>query len=106
VGGPGAVGTAGGDADELRVRRLLGRGLRVRLYLVLVYLSSPIDLVPDLVPDVVPVIGYADDAVIVAFVLRSVVRRADPGALRRYRPGSLGGLAAVHRLAGVPPPAV
>jgi uncharacterized membrane protein YkvA (DUF1232 family) len=73
---------------------------------VLVYLSSPIDLVPDLVPDVVPVIGYADDAVIVAFVLRSVVRRADPGALRRYRPGSLGGLAAVHRLAGVPPPAV
>jgi uncharacterized membrane protein YkvA (DUF1232 family) len=94
--------------DVLRlVRRLaadptLPRGLRVRLVLLLVYLASPIDLIPD----VVPVIGYADDAVIVALVLRSVVRRAGPGALQRHWPGSPGGLAAVHRLAGVRPPAV
>ncbi len=93
--------------DVLRlVRRLaadptLPRGLRVRLVLLLVYLASPIDLIPD----VVPVIGYADDAVIVALVLRSVVRRAGPDALQRHWPGSPGGLAAVHRLAGVGPPA-
>ncbi|MFH8680954.1 YkvA family protein [Streptomyces lydicus] len=31
---------------------------------------------PRPVPDFLPVIGYADDAIIVAFVLRSVVRRA------------------------------
>ena len=30
----------------------------------------------DLIPDFIPVIGYADDAVIVTAVLRSVVRRA------------------------------
>ena len=63
-----------GKSDALRlvpdlvrlIRRLaadatLGIGLRVRLVLLLVYLASPIDLVPDFVP----VIGYADDAVIV-----------------------------------------
>lgn len=92
--------------DVLRlVRRLaadpaLPRGLRVRLVLLLVYLASPVDLIPD----VVPVIGYADDAVIVAVVLRSVVRRAGTGALQRHWPGSPGGLAAVYRLAGVSPP--
>lgn len=47
-----------------------------------------------------------DDAGTVALGLRSVVRRAGPGALQRHWPGSPGGLAAVHRLAGVRPPAV
>lgn len=92
--------------DVLRLLRRLAadptlpRGVRIRLVLLLVYLASPIDLIPD----VVPVIGYADDAVLVALVLRSVIRRAGPDALARHRPGSPGGLAAVHRLAAVRPP--
>ncbi|MFI5693712.1 YkvA family protein [Kribbella sp. NPDC051586] len=57
----------------------------------------------DLVPDFIPVIGYADDAVIVAFALRSVTRSAGPAALDRHWPGSSEGLAAVRRLAGLPP---
>ena len=56
----------------------------------------------DLVPDVVPVIGYADDAVAVALVLRSVVRVAGPEALERHWPGTPEGLAALLRLVGVP----
>ena len=41
------------------------RGIRIRLALLLVYLALPFDLIPDFVP----VLGYADDAVIVALVL-------------------------------------
>ncbi|KQP26404.1 YkvA family protein [Aeromicrobium sp. Leaf272] len=75
----------------------LPRGVRVRLGALLVYLALPIDLVPD----VIPVVGYADDVVVVALVLRSVVRHAGPDAIERHWPGSDAGLAAVLRLAGV-----
>ena len=83
---------------RLAADRSLPRGVRMRLWLLLGYLLSPIDLVPD----VVPVLGYADDVVVVAWVLRSVVRRAGSGALARHWPGEAAGLAVVHRLAGLP----
>ena len=89
--------------DVLRlVHRLAGdgtlpRGVRVRLWLLLGYLLSPVDLVPD----VVPVLGYADDLVVVAWTLRSVVRHAGEAALVRHWPGEPGGLALVRRLAGL-----
>jgi uncharacterized membrane protein YkvA (DUF1232 family) len=75
----------------------LPRTLRISLWLLLAYLISPIDLVPDFIP----VIGYADDAVIVALVLRAVVRRAGRDAVTRHWPGSAIGLDAVERLAGI-----
>ena len=62
------------------------------------YLALPFDLVPD----VIPVLGWADDAIVVALVLRSVVRRAGPEALARHWPGSPEGLAALRRLARLP----
>jgi uncharacterized membrane protein YkvA (DUF1232 family) len=84
------------------VRRLaadatLPRGVRVRLWLLLAYLALPIDLNPDYVP----VVGYADDAVIVALALRCVVRAAGPDALGAHWPGTPEGLALVRRLAGL-----
>jgi uncharacterized membrane protein YkvA (DUF1232 family) len=84
---------------RLAADRSLPRGVRVRLWLLLGYLLSPIDLVPD----VIPVIGYADDVVVVAWALRSVVRRAGADALTRHWPGEPAGLAVVSRLAGVTP---
>ena len=78
--------------------RSVGRGVRVRLWFLLAYLALPIDVVPD----VIPVIGYADDLVIAAVVLRSVVRRAGPDVLRRHWPGTAEGLEAVWRLARLP----
>ncbi|MGX5655416.1 YkvA family protein [Geodermatophilus nigrescens] len=90
--------------DVLRlVRRLAGdrslpRGVRVRLWLLLGYLAMPVDLVPD----VIPVIGWADDAVAVALVLRSVVRRAGPDAVARHWPGTEAGLAALRRATRLP----
>jgi uncharacterized membrane protein YkvA (DUF1232 family) len=76
----------------------LPRGVRIRLWLLLGYLALPIDLVPDFIP----VIGYADDAAIVAIALRSVTRRAGAEALDRHWPGTADGLTAIRRLAGLP----
>ena len=90
--------------DVLRlVRRLAGdgtlpRGVRVRLWLVLAYLAMPIDLVPDFVP----VLGHADDAIVVALALRSVVRRAGAAAVERHWPGTPEGLAALRRASRLP----
>lgn len=86
--------------DVLRlVKRLaadpdLPRGVRIRLALLLAYLALPIDLIPDFIP----VLGYADDAVIVALALRSVTKTAGPAALEKHWPGTPDGLAAVRRL--------
>jgi uncharacterized membrane protein YkvA (DUF1232 family) len=74
--------------------RSLPRGVRVRLVVVLGYLAVPIDVIPDFIP----VVGYADDAVIVAFVIRSVIKKAGAEAVQRHWPGTPEGLAAVYRL--------
>jgi uncharacterized membrane protein YkvA (DUF1232 family) len=90
--------------DTLRLLRRLAtdsalpRGVRVRLWLLFVYLAVPLDIIPDFIP----VIGYADDAIIVCWVLRSVVRRAGAEAVRRNWPGTDDGLAALWRVAGLP----
>jgi uncharacterized membrane protein YkvA (DUF1232 family) len=76
------------------------RGARLRLWLLLGYLALPFDLVPD----VLPVIGYADDAVLVVWTLRSVVRRAGPEALSRHWPGTAQGLLTLQALVGLEPP--
>ena len=87
--------------DLLRLlRRLAGdsdvpRAVRVRLWLLLGYLAIPIDLVPDFVP----VLGYADDAIVVALVLRTVLRSGGPDLLSEHWPGPSSSLEAVSRLA-------
>jgi uncharacterized membrane protein YkvA (DUF1232 family) len=78
--------------------RSLEKSIRVRLWLLFAYMAFPIDLVPDFIP----VLGYADDAIIVALVLRGVVRRAGPDAIQRHWRGSSEGLATLRKLAGLP----
>jgi uncharacterized membrane protein YkvA (DUF1232 family) len=70
------------------------RGVRVRLALLLGYLALPIDLIPDFIP----ILGYADDAIVVAVVLRSATRAAGADALDKHWPGTADGLAALKRL--------
>jgi len=74
------------------------RRVRLMLWLLLAYLASPIDLVPDFIP----VLGYADDAIAVAVVLRAVIRQAGADPVSRNWPGSPEGLRVVLRLAGSP----
>lgn len=88
--------------DVLRlIRRLIAdrsvpRATRWWLIALLAYLLSPIDLVPD----VIPVLGYADDAIVVAIALRFAVRHAGMPAIERHWPGTDAGLRSVLSLVG------
>ena len=89
--------------DVLRLLKRLAvdpempRGVRVGLVALLLFIASPIDLIPD----VVPVIGFADDVIITALVLRWVTRRVGPEALAEHWPGTPDGLSALRRLCGL-----
>ena len=80
---------------------LLPRRIRVVLIVLLAFIASPIDLIPDFVP----VLGYADDVIITALVLRWVSRTAGADALAAHWPGTADGLAALRRLCGLTGPA-
>ena len=86
-----------GLLKRLATDSTLPRGVRIRLWLLLGYLLMPLDLVPDFIP----VLGYADDAIVVALVLRSVARRAGAEALDRHWRGTPDGLVALRRLARI-----
>ena len=84
---------------RLAADRDLPGGVRVRLSLVLIYLAIPFDPIPDFIP----VLGYADDAIVVTAVLRSVVRRAGIQAVRRHWPGTDDGFTVLCHLTGLTP---
>jgi uncharacterized membrane protein YkvA (DUF1232 family) len=84
---------------RLAADRSLPRAVRVRLWLSMAYLAMPVDVVPDFIPG----LGFADDAIVVAVVLRSVVRRAGIEAVRGHWPGSANGFAALCRITGLAP---
>ena len=88
--------------DLLRlVRGLIGdRGVpfRVRLTLVglLIWLISPIDLIPEFIP----VLGPIDDVIVAVLVLRYVRRRIGQEELRRRWAGTPEGFAILSRMLG------
>jgi uncharacterized membrane protein YkvA (DUF1232 family) len=84
---------------RLSTDRAIPRSTRWWIWGLLVYLASPIDLVPDFVP----VIGYADDAIITSFVLRHVIARSGNGKLAEHWPGSEAGLQTLTRLLRLDP---
>lgn len=76
------------DRRVPRSRKLLMAGL-------IAYLAMPFDLVPDFIP----VAGQLDDAIVVALVLRSLLRSGGPELLREHWPGPESSLNAVMHLA-------
>jgi uncharacterized membrane protein YkvA (DUF1232 family) len=84
---------------NLATDRTQPRGVRIRFGLLMAYLAVPIDLIPDFVP----VLGYADDAIIVVAVLRSVVRRVGLEPVRAHWPGTEDGFNALCKATGLTP---
>lgn len=76
------------------------RRLRIGLVATLAFIASPIDLIPD----IIPVLGMADDVLLIALVLRWVIRTAGMAALTKHWPGNPDGLSALCRLFGVTKP--
>jgi uncharacterized membrane protein YkvA (DUF1232 family) len=103
---------AGGRREDARVwarfipdcvvllRRLLGdprvpRAHKALLVAVVAYLALPFDLIPDFIP----VAGQLDDAILVAVVLRIVLRGSGPRLVAEHWPGPEASLRVVLRLA-------
>ena len=80
-------------------RGLLGdprvsRGSKAWLWFALGWLVSPIDLIPEFLP----VVGPLDDAIVVALVLRHVLRHTDRAVLVDHWRGDISTLDAIIRL--------
>ena len=71
------------------------RRRKLALALLVAYLVQPIDLVPDFIP----VAGQLDDAILVALVLRGLVRGGGEALLRDHWPGPERSLALISRAA-------
>ena len=71
------------------------RRAKATLVLAIPYLAMPFDLIPDFIP----VLGQLDDALLIAFVVRSVIRAAGPDVVTDLWPGAEQGLGVVLRLA-------
>jgi uncharacterized membrane protein YkvA (DUF1232 family) len=81
---------------RLMADRRVPRRHKAVLALLVAYLAMPFDLIPDFIP----VAGQLDDAILVALVLRSLLRDAGPELVRDHWPGPDESLGAILRLAG------
>ena len=74
---------------------LLPRAAKVALAAAMVYLASPIDLVPDFIP----FLGYLDDVLLAAVVVDGLLNYVDRGLVLKYWPGTPDSLERLARAA-------
>lgn len=106
-----ALAVAGRDADARALARFIPDCIvlfkrlltdprvewwrKALLVAVLIYLASPIDLVPDFIP----VAGQLDDAILVVIALRVLMRGSGPRVLAEHWPGPRRSLMVILRFA-------
>ena len=73
----------------------LPRAAKVALAAVMVYLASPIDLVPDFIP----LVGYLDDLLLASVLVDGLLNWVDRGLILKYWPGSADSLERLARAA-------
>jgi uncharacterized membrane protein YkvA (DUF1232 family) len=81
---------------DLLADRSTPAGVRLALVALLVWLISPIDLIPDFIP----ILGPLDDVVVAVLVLRYVRSRLGEAELRRRWRGSADGFALLTGVLG------
>ena len=94
-----AVATLIPDCIVLVARLVRDPRVPRRRKLLLLALGAYLALPFDLVPDFIPVAGQLDDAIVVAVVLRSVLRRGGTSLLEQHWPGPAQSLRVIERLA-------
>ena len=81
----------------LAVDPVLPRAAKIALAAAVLYLVSPVDLIPDFIP----VLGYLDDVLIAAIVVDGMLNFVNRGLVLKYWPGSPESLERVARSARV-----
>jgi uncharacterized membrane protein YkvA (DUF1232 family) len=74
---------------------MLPRAAKVALAAVMVYLASPIDLIPDFIP----LVGYLDDLLLASVLVDGLLNWVDRGLILKYWPGSADSLERLARAA-------
>jgi uncharacterized membrane protein YkvA (DUF1232 family) len=80
---------------KLAADPLLPRAAKIALAAAMVYLASPVDLVPDFLP----VLGYLDDLLLAAVLVDGLLNYVDRALVLRYWPGSPDSLERLARAA-------
>ena len=90
---PDIVRTIGG----LALDPVLPKAAKIALGAAVLYLVSPVDLIPDFVP----VLGYLDDVFVAAILIDGMLNFVDRGLVLKYWPGSPESLERIARSARV-----
>jgi uncharacterized membrane protein YkvA (DUF1232 family) len=74
---------------------LLPRAAKIALAAAMVYLASPLDLIPEFIP----LLGYLDDLLLAALLVDGILNWVDRGLVLKYWPGSPDSLERLARAA-------
>jgi uncharacterized membrane protein YkvA (DUF1232 family) len=74
---------------------LLPRTAKIALGAAMVYLASPVDLIPDFIP----LVGYLDDLLLAALLVDGILNWVDRALVLKYWPGTPDALERLARVA-------